>query len=99
MFQICSTGYNAQETVNKTMFENTTRLSTSWMNVSISFVENWNGSYYVSNNCKKKNLKIISAIILIVWHKKPPHNSSENPMIKNKKNYKNTWIKVKKKKE
>lgn len=95
MFQICSTGHNAQEIVNKAMFKSTTRLSTSWMDVSISFVEKWNGSCYVSNNCKQKYLKIISTI-LIVWHKKNPHNSCENPMIKNRKNYKNTWIKVKK---
>lgn len=49
MFQICSTGYNAQETVNKTMFKSTTGISTSRMKMSITFVEKWNGGYYVSN--------------------------------------------------
>lgn len=49
VFQICSTGYNAQEIVNKTMLKSTTGISTSRMKMSITFVEKWNGGYYVSN--------------------------------------------------
>lgn len=49
VFQICSTGYNAHEIVNKTMFKSTAGISTTRMKMSITFVEKWNGGYYVSN--------------------------------------------------